>query len=69
MNFYRDKIRKIETEGKDTQPPVENTTESINVAASGVHKSWVIQLPDHNKVSDPNEGFLKLETDQATTAP
>ena len=57
MSFYRDKIK---TEGQDTQPSVENTTESINVAASGVHKSWVIQLPHHNEVLDSNEGILDL---------
>ena len=28
------------------------------LAASGVHKSWVIQLPDHIKVLHSNEGFL-----------
>ena len=50
---------KIAIEGKDTQPPVESTTQYINVAASGVHKSWVIQLPHHNKVHE-GSGFMDL---------
>ena len=50
---------KIAIEGQDTQPPVESTTQSINVAASGVHKSWVIQLPHHNKVHE-GSGFMDL---------
>ena len=55
------------TEGQDTQPPVENNTQSINVATSSVHKSWVIQLPDHNKVQDSNEGILDLVSPDSET--
>ena len=58
--FYcRANIMKIAIEGKDTQPPVESTTQSINVAASVVHKSWVIQLPHHSKVHE-GSGFMDL---------